>query len=193
MSACEGEWSKGHHSSHGPDCHTGHLPAYAPHHIQPPQSTSQLPAALSICLLHKNSTEHCLLLPIVCCKHQCKHQCQINLAQGRQNFICMVTCMHTNSKPEVLSFTLLYVCVCVCVCVQPGVANVYCAVTQHSRNGATFYLENFPTMTGRTYRCGLLHHQHFHTLHTADTVCTANLLQNCQAIRNHSLHVSYDQ
>ncbi|DBB16525.1 TPA: hypothetical protein ACH3X3_014790 [Trebouxia sp. C0006] len=36
--------------------------------------------------------------------------------------------------------------------IQPGVANVYCAVTQHSRNGATFYLENFPTMTGRSYR-----------------------------------------
>lgn len=35
---------------------------------------------------------------------------------------------------------------------QPGVANVYCAVTQHSRNGATFYLENFPIMTGREYR-----------------------------------------
>ncbi|KAL3142871.1 hypothetical protein ABBQ38_003160 [Trebouxia sp. C0009 RCD-2024] len=36
--------------------------------------------------------------------------------------------------------------------IQPGVANVYCAVTQHSRNGATFYLENFPIMTGREYR-----------------------------------------
>ncbi|KAL3151949.1 hypothetical protein ABBQ32_001075 [Trebouxia sp. C0010 RCD-2024] len=33
--------------------------------------------------------------------------------------------------------------------IQPGVANVYCAVTQHSRNGATFYLESFPIMTGR--------------------------------------------
>lgn len=44
--------------------------------------------------------------------------------------------------------------------VQPGVANVYCAVTQHSRNGATFYLENFPSMTGREYRsshCSLPH------------------------------------
>lgn len=39
-----------------------------------------------------------------------------------------------------------------CGVVQPGVANVYCAVTQHSRNGATFYLENFPSMTGREYR-----------------------------------------
>ena len=29
---------------------------------------------------------------------------------------------------------------------------MYCAVTQHSRNGATFYLENFPSMTGREYR-----------------------------------------
>lgn len=36
--------------------------------------------------------------------------------------------------------------------IQPGVANVYCAVTQHSRNGATFYLEHFPMMTGKTYR-----------------------------------------
>lgn len=36
--------------------------------------------------------------------------------------------------------------------IQPGVANVYCAVTQHSRSGATFYLENFPVMTGRTFR-----------------------------------------
>ena len=35
---------------------------------------------------------------------------------------------------------------------QPGVANVYCAVTQHSRNGATFYLEHFPMMTGKSYR-----------------------------------------
>lgn len=39
-----------------------------------------------------------------------------------------------------------------CGVVQPGVANVYCAVTQHSRNGATFYLETFPSMTGREYR-----------------------------------------
>lgn len=37
--------------------------------------------------------------------------------------------------------------------VQPGVANVYCAVTQHSRNGATFYLQSFPSMVGRPYRC----------------------------------------
>ena len=39
---------------------------------------------------------------------------------------------------------------------QPGVANVYCAVTQHSRNGATFYLANFPAMTGREYRYAAL-------------------------------------
>lgn len=41
-------------------------------------------------------------------------------------------------------------------CVQPGVANVYCAVTQHSRNGATFYLESFPSMTGRPYKYVLI-------------------------------------
>eukprot|EP00891_Asterochloris_glomerata_P002795 jgi/Astpho2/2795/fgenesh1_pg.00050_%23_80_t len=37
--------------------------------------------------------------------------------------------------------------------IQPGVANVYCSLTQHSpQNGATFYIQGFPELHGRTYR-----------------------------------------
>ena len=69
---------------------------------------------------------------------------------------------------------------------QPVVANVYCAVTQQSRNGATFYLENFPAMTGKQYR--LLPH----------ALCLLSLLTTSHALllllcNTYTLQISFMQ
>lgn len=79
-------------------------------------------------------------------------------------------------------FNLLLGIACrIVVCVQPGVANVYCSVTQHSRNGATFYLENFPAMTGKEYRL-----QHFIALLAASC---HHLAVCCPMMSHEEVHI----